>query len=67
MRNAINVLSFISGVEHAIGVDGFMIRIAQDWKTQLALSVGSDFFSEVLAYVRRIDADRVELYIFILC
>ena len=65
MRDAVDFLPFISRIAQAVSVDDLVFRIREQLKVDFAFSVGSDLLREALAYVRRIYADRVELYVFV--
>ena len=65
MWDAVDLLFFISGIEQAIGVDNFMIRVRKDWKVKHSFSVGGDLVGELLAHVGRIDTNRIESYVLV--
>lgn len=66
MRNAVNLLTFIGGITEAVGVNDFMLGVGENRKTNCALAVRGDFRGKVPAYIRRVDANREQFYVFIL-
>lgn len=66
MWDTIDLLPFISWIAQSVDVDDLMIGIGQKWKINCSLTVRGDLCGEVLAHIRGINADRVELYVLIL-
>ena len=66
MRNAINLLAFVSGITQTISVDDLMFSIGEHGKVDSTFPVGRDLLGETIADLWWVDADRVELYVLIL-
>jgi len=66
MRNAIDLLTFVSGITQTISVDNFVFWIEEQRKVDFTFPVGRDFLGETLANIRRVDADGEQFRILIL-
>ena len=65
VRNTVNLLPFVRGIAQTIGADNLVVAVGEDRKIDLAFAVRRDLLCKVLAYLRRIHANSVELYILI--
>lgn len=66
MRDTVKLLAFVGRIVQAIRVDNLMIRVGEDRVVNFAFTVRGNLLSKVLANIRRVYADRVELDVLVL-
>jgi hypothetical protein len=66
VRDAVDFLPFICGITQSVGVNDLVIGIRKNWKAKRSLTIRPKLLGKALANIWRIDADRVQLYVFTL-
>jgi len=64
MRNPVNLLTFIGGITQPVGVNDFMFGVRENRKTECALAISGNLVREALTYIRWVDTDCEEFYVF---
>ncbi len=63
VRNAVDLLAFISGIAQSVGVDDPMIRVGKNWEVDFTLAVSGNLLRKALGSLGWIDANRIEFHL----
>ncbi len=63
MRNAIDPLAFVCRIAQSVGIDNLMIRVGKERKTNCSFAIRGDLPNKVFTHIRRVHADRIQLYV----